>query len=83
MTSGAKKQTFYASFGRRFSVRWKRQTIDRSVETGRHPRPECRSDGDGMVPALFECEDDEVSGESVSPSNSADRAMVYEMTQED
>ena len=32
------------------------------------------------VPALFECEDDEASGKSVSPSNSADLTMVCEMT---
>ena len=47
------------------------------------PWPECRSDGDGMVPALFEREDDEAAGDSVPPSNSADPTMAYEMTQQE
>ena len=36
-----------------------------------------------MVPALFECEDDEASGRSLLPLSAADTAIIYEMMQLD
>ena len=39
--------------------------------------------GMAWVPALFECEDDEASGDSVQPSDSPEPTMVYEIPQYD